>query len=207
MKRYIPVFALVVLTACNSNKPAEPETRTIQSTQPAALTADTTGLAQFQQWKAQNELATAQEAQEATQPVAPEPQKTATVVRQTRSTQKSTVRKPVRKPSTPASSQTPAATQPEPSAASTGTAGSGSSTSESPSTASAPATDPAPAEEKKGMSKSTKGAVIGGAGGAVLGAIINKKNRAAGAVIGGVLGAGVGYGIGKKKQKSDTTSH
>ena len=56
---------------------------------------------------------------------------------------------------------------------------------------------------KRGWSKSAKGAVIGGASGAVLGAVINKRNRAAGAVIGGVLGAGAGYGIGRKMDKKD----
>ncbi len=56
---------------------------------------------------------------------------------------------------------------------------------------------------KKGWSKSAKGAVIGGAGGAVLGGVINKRDRAAGAVVGGVIGAGVGYGIGRAEDKKD----
>jgi hypothetical protein len=57
--------------------------------------------------------------------------------------------------------------------------------------------------KKKGWSKSAKGAVIGGASGAILGAVINKKNRAAGAVIGGVIGAGGGYVIGRTMDKKD----
>jgi hypothetical protein len=57
--------------------------------------------------------------------------------------------------------------------------------------------------KKKGWSKSAKGAVIGGAGGAIVGAVVNKRNRAAGAVIGGVIGAGVGYGIGRGEDKKD----
>jgi Na+-translocating ferredoxin:NAD+ oxidoreductase RnfD subunit len=57
--------------------------------------------------------------------------------------------------------------------------------------------------KKKGWSKSAKGAVIGGAGGAVVGAVVNKRNRAAGAVVGGVIGAGVGYGIGRAEDKKD----
>lgn len=56
---------------------------------------------------------------------------------------------------------------------------------------------------KKGMSKSAKYAIIGGTGGAVLGAVINKRNRVAGGVIGGVLGGGLGYGIGRKQDKKD----
>lgn len=51
-------------------------------------------------------------------------------------------------------------------------------------------------QEKKPMSGKAKGAIIGGATGAIGGAIINKKNRAAGAAVGGVVGAGVGFGVG-----------
>jgi hypothetical protein len=54
----------------------------------------------------------------------------------------------------------------------------------------------APVQRKKGWSAKAKGAVIGGAGGAVAGAIINKRNRPVGALIGGILGAGAGTGIG-----------
>ena len=53
------------------------------------------------------------------------------------------------------------------------------------------------------MSNATKGAVIGGAGGAVIGAVLNKKNRGAGAVVGGVVGAGAGAIIGRQKDKKD----
>jgi len=57
------------------------------------------------------------------------------------------------------------------------------------------------AEKKKGWSKAAKGAVIGGASGAVLGGVLYKKNRALGAVIGGVVGAAGGYGIGRHMDK------
>lgn len=57
--------------------------------------------------------------------------------------------------------------------------------------------------QKKGWSKAAKYSVIGGAGGAVLGAVINKRNRVAGGVIGGVLGGGIGYGIGRSKDKKE----
>ena len=53
------------------------------------------------------------------------------------------------------------------------------------------------------VSKTAKGAIIGGVAGAAGGAIINKKNRAAGAVIGGVLGAGTGAVIGRRADKRD----
>ena len=57
-------------------------------------------------------------------------------------------------------------------------------------------------EEKKGWSNAAKGAVIGGVGGAVTGAILS-KNKVKGAIIGGVLGAGGGYVLGRKKDKND----
>ena len=65
---------------------------------------------------------------------------------------------------------------------------------------------PAKAAEKKGWSKAAKGTVIGAASGGVLGAVINKRNRAAGAAIGAVIGAGAGYGIGKTMDKKDGRS-
>lgn len=63
-----------------------------------------------------------------------------------------------------------------------------------------------PEAKKKGMSKAAKGAVIGGAAGAVGGAIISKK-KGLGAVIGGIVGAAGGYIIGKTKDKKDTSKN
>ena len=60
-------------------------------------------------------------------------------------------------------------------------------------------------EKKKGWNKATQGAVIGGAAGAVGGAILSKK-KGVGAVIGGVVGAAGGYIIGKNKDKKDKQS-
>lgn len=59
------------------------------------------------------------------------------------------------------------------------------------------------AKTKKGWSKAAKYAAIGGGGGAILGAVINKRNRVAGGIIGGVLGGGIGYGIGRGQDKKD----
>jgi hypothetical protein len=56
------------------------------------------------------------------------------------------------------------------------------------------------APAKKGISSAAKGAIIGGAAGAVGGAIISKDNTK-GAIIGGVAGAGAGYLIGRDKDK------
>ena len=60
---------------------------------------------------------------------------------------------------------------------------------------------PAKAVVKKGWSRKAKGATIGGAGGAILGAIINKDNRVKGGIIGGALGAGLGYVIGNEMDR------
>jgi len=57
--------------------------------------------------------------------------------------------------------------------------------------------------QKKGWSKAAKYAAIGGGSGAILGAVINKRNRVLGAVLGGVLGGGAGYGIGRSQDKKD----
>jgi hypothetical protein len=54
---------------------------------------------------------------------------------------------------------------------------------------------------KKGWSRKAKGAVIGGGGGAVLGAVIDKHNRLLGGALGGALGAGLGYVIGNELDK------
>lgn len=56
--------------------------------------------------------------------------------------------------------------------------------------------------EKKGWSKAAQGAVIGGAAGAVGGAIISKK-KVAGAAVGAAVGAAGGYIIGRDKDKKD----
>ncbi|TDG34982.1 glycine zipper 2TM domain-containing protein [Pedobacter changchengzhani] len=57
-----------------------------------------------------------------------------------------------------------------------------------------------PTAKKKGWSEAAKGAVIGGAAGAVGGALIDKK-KGRGAIIGGVVGAGGGYLIGRGADK------
>ncbi len=64
-------------------------------------------------------------------------------------------------------------------------------------------TNTAQSSKKKGWSKSAKYAAIGGGSGAILGAVINKRNRVAGGIIGGILGGGVGYGIGRSQDKKD----
>jgi hypothetical protein len=57
--------------------------------------------------------------------------------------------------------------------------------------------------KKKGWSKSAKYAVIGTTGGAVMGALINKKNPVKGAIIGGVVLGGGGYVFGRSQDKKE----
>ncbi|MBD1392710.1 glycine zipper domain-containing protein [Mucilaginibacter glaciei] len=57
------------------------------------------------------------------------------------------------------------------------------------------------AQESKGISKQGKGAIIGGAGGAVVGGLIGKN--VGGALIGGAIGAGGGYVIGNEARKRE----
>jgi len=57
-----------------------------------------------------------------------------------------------------------------------------------------------PTAKKQGWSDAAKGAVIGGAAGAVGGALIDKK-KGRGAVIGGLVGAGGGYLIGRGEDR------
>jgi hypothetical protein len=57
--------------------------------------------------------------------------------------------------------------------------------------------------KKKGWSKAAKYSVIGGVGGGVLGAVINKKDPVKGAVIGAVILGGGGYVLGRSQDKKD----
>jgi thiamine pyrophosphate-dependent acetolactate synthase large subunit-like protein len=54
MKLMLPFLSVVVLATACSNPKTDAD---VVKTTPATITADTTGLAQFQAWKAQNELA------------------------------------------------------------------------------------------------------------------------------------------------------
>jgi uncharacterized protein YcfJ len=58
------------------------------------------------------------------------------------------------------------------------------------------------ATRKKGWSNRAKGTVIGGVGGAVVGAAVSKK-KGKGALIGGAVGAAGGYIIGNEKDKKE----
>lgn len=168
-KIFFALSTVAVMASCSNNNP-----RTAAETKPLTPAIDTAGLAQFQAWKAQNELAVANQLA-AQNGLAAQP---AEVVRE----RVVYVEKPTTRRSTSTARRS----------SSSSNSGSGTSTSTSTNTA-----------KKEGWSKAAKGAVIGGVGGAAAGAIINKRNRAAGAVIGGVVGGAVGYGIGRSKDKKD----
>lgn len=115
---------------------------------------------------------------------------------------------------TPAAADKQETTKPSPSKSTSNTTGSNSNSSQSTSgnsnagsngdgTASSGSGTTETATEKKGWSKTAKGAVIGGVTGAAAGAVINKKNRGVGAVIGGVTGAAAGAVIGDQMDKKD----
>jgi hypothetical protein len=154
MKRVLPILgitavAVILFTSCGNKQSPE---------QLASVTVDTTGLAQFESWKKQQEFAAQYAAYQA------EMEKKTPKATTSRSV---APKKYNKTGSMSTSTSYPAKT----------------------------------VEKKKGWSRAAKGAVIGGASGAVLGAVISKKNRALGAVIGGVAGAGAGYGIGRHLDK------
>lgn len=153
MKRILSVIALasVVAISCNTN-PQAPNTTQLNS-------VDTTGFAQFQQWKAQHELSTPDQYGQTSTSANTANRQTVVYVPEHRTVRHYRSGRTVY-------------------------------TSSSSNTA-----------YRRGWSRAAKGAVIGGAGGAILGAVIDRKSRLAGGVIGGVLGAGAGYGIGRHLDK------
>lgn len=184
MKKLLPILGITALTAVACN-PLPNQTDSAQAVQQKVSQPDTTGMAAFNAWKAQNELASVNAYQQ-TQQEKPVPEKTRTIVKYV--PVKTSQPKPVSHTSSSSSSSTSSEQTNSGSTASSGTANSGTSQT---------------AEKKEGWSKAAKGAVIGGVAGAAGGAILNKKNRVVGAVIGGVVGAAGGYGIGRTMDKKD----
>lgn len=192
-KIFFALSTVAVMASCSNNNPkTAAETQTIKP----ATVADTAGFAAFQKWKAENELAVANQMAQQNQ-VAPTQQPTKEIVRE----RVVYVDKPAPKKSRSASSKSTATSKtavPEASSTSSTSAPAASSTGSGVYNSTSENT-----AKKKGVSKAAKGAILGGVGGAVAGAVINKRNRGVGAVIGGVLGAGAGYGIGHSKDKKD----
>jgi len=161
MKKLLPIFSIllisvILISACNSKTAVDANTGKVLTY------IDTAGLADFQKWKAQNEL-----------------KDPAVYYNQGAEV---SMNRPVRKtPKSYSSVQRNSNT------------GGGSLNSVSQ--------YPAKTTVKKGWSRKAKGAAIGGGGGAILGAVINKNNRLVGGAIGGALGAGIGYVIGNELDK------
>ncbi len=184
MKKFLPILSLAFLATACTTAPQADEKETAAAAMLNAVPAfnpDTVGLAAYQQWKAQNELANAAQFDVAPQAAAPARQKTVAY---------KAPRKVVAKKKT----SVPRASAP----ASQGPVYNGD---EGTSVASETVNEAK--AEKEGWSKAAKGAAIGTTAGAAAGAIIGKKNRVLGGVIGGVVGGAVGYGVGRKMDKKD----
>jgi hypothetical protein len=176
------IAAAALFAACNSNPRTDANVKPLTAPGVTIL-ADTSGLSEFQAWKAQKDQGLESNA------IAPGSKTVVAYADDNNSAVRNAA--PVRKSSVARRSTSTR------SRTANRTYSSGSSTVYEPA-----ATTTVPAR-KKGWSKAAKGAAIGGAGGAIAGAIIGKNNRALGAVIGGVVGGGVGYGIGRSKDKKD----
>jgi hypothetical protein len=177
MKKLLSIFSIAaIMTACTSNadKVAAENARLQSFRDSVRLAADTAGLAEYQAWKSQREI-DVNEDLNTENTVASAAAPAAAASRNYSSTRRASTSTARR------------------STGSRSSGGGGTMTSTSSNTA----------QQKKGWSKAAKGAVIGGAGGAVAGAVINKRNRGVGAVVGGVIGAGGGYIFGRSKDKKD----
>lgn len=192
MKRLLPFLSIaLVMAACNTDADKIAATNPAAGLQQAPVNRlDTAGFAEFQNYKAMNELGSIEEPIQQEQIVAaPVRKATAAPVRKV---SKSVASAPKKVASSSSSNSSTASNSSSGSTVSAGDDGDG-----------AGAGEVAQASEKKGWSKAAKGAVIGGVTGAATGAVINKKNRAVGAVIGGVVGAGGGYVLGRGMDKKD----
>ena len=171
------IFSVVLFAACNSKKETSEREMVLltDSMYKSNLKSDTAAVA------AQPELA----APEVTPPIV----KTKSPVRRkTNTTYNQPVKNNTKTPPVVVNNPTTA-----PAPAPTGTTG-------TETTAGTGTTATPEAKKKEGISKAAQGAIIGGVGGAVAGAVIGKGGK--GAVIGGVLGAAGGYILGRKKDRT-----
>ncbi len=205
MKRFLPFLSLAIITAaCNTSPELTQKDATGAYLTAPATQTDTAGLAEYQDWKAQNELAEL-EAEQENEAIAETPVKTVA------SKPKTVAKAPVRKSASSTVAKKPATQTPPPvreennsnSEGSTGNSTVGTGTGSGSGSGEGGAGTGTEVAKKEGMSKAAKGAIIGAVGGAAGGAVINKKNRAAGAIIGAVIGAGGGYVIGRKMDQKD----
>jgi hypothetical protein len=199
MKKILPIASLIVLfAACKQNKDLEVKQNVVS--------ADTSALYMS------NASTDAGKFVQATPVVPSEPKEKVRIVYVDRPVIKEvkTEQKPVEQKQSPQAGtvSTPSSTPPiSTTRDSTSTAGAGSKSGPvagSAGNTGKETTTTAPSKEvkKKGWSTAAKGAVIGGVGGAVVGAVLS-KNKAKGAVIGGVVGAVGGYIFGRSKDKQN----
>jgi hypothetical protein len=219
MKKTILTIAIAgFFAACNS-KPSEISTVT---TTTAKVVEDTTGLAQFKEWKEQQQITNTEAVNEVQEDintsavnetkverptekprvVVHQPVRERSVARKYTPVQRATSQRPVR--TREANGTDVAAVGDGSNKETTTSAGSSTGTNTGTSDGDIAGTQPETAEAKKdeGWSKAAKGATIGAGSGAVVGAIISKK-KGKGAVIGGVIGAAGGYVLGRKQDKKE----
>ncbi|OLY91190.1 YMGG-like Gly-zipper [Cnuella takakiae] len=173
MKKILSVVTIAAFMASCTSSPNNSAVTAVPQTAPVV---DTTGLAQFQAFKRQQELMRINE-QNIPEEVAPAAVAAAPAAA-------AVAKAPARRSTSSGASRT-------------------RSTSPAYEEGSMSSTSGNTAKAKKGWSKAAKGTAIGAGSGAVLGAVINKKNRAVGGVIGGVAGGAIGYGIGRSQDKKD----
>ncbi len=181
MKKFIlPLLSVLVLTACSSKKSSDLEnTKQIVLTAPAVANADT---------MVTNEVAENNK---------PEPKQ---IINNYYAAPKQTnlPKKKVQQP--PVVINTPAPVQPEVIAPVVTAPSTNSGTDVATNGAgNVPEAAPVEVKKKKGISDAGKGAIIGGVGGAVAGAVIGKNGK--GAAVGAVIGAAGGYILGRKSDK------
>jgi hypothetical protein len=224
-KGLLSIAIAAILASCSNNKPAEQAVST-----PTISSQDTIGLSDYKEWKEKQELQGPQQTftspgvTEIAPPAEEKPAKPVVIYRDapvherrvaktSKPARSSVYKAPAEKTEKPGIAKSPAPqgsdTKREPygRGTSTGTGTdastsgeSGTSNEEDKTVASSPTE--VPAKKDGGWSKTAKGTAIGGASGAVIGAIFS-KNKAKGAVIGGVVGAAGGYIFGKNKEKKE----
>ncbi|MFN2458216.1 MAG: glycine zipper domain-containing protein [Chitinophagaceae bacterium] len=173
MKKILPAFTIAAVMAACNSN-----SKTGAEDATVISSSDTVGLSEFQAWKAQNELTPANRA--FAQGYAEGFAAAGLTASKQSAVNYASARKTLPKSYASNSRRS----------YSSGSNGSMSSTSSN-------------TAKRSKWSKAAKGAAIGGGSGAILGAVVHKKNRGVGAVVGGVAGAGVGYGIGRHLDKKD----
>jgi hypothetical protein len=193
------VAATIIFASCGNNKPVETITTSTEIKMP-----DTSGLAEFQQLKEQqqndmNIINEVPRSYEATPLTNNRPSRPAVVYRTAPQRQRQVAR--ISKPAPRSTKKSGVRTSND----RYGNESAGSETSETTVGTGPVVTAPTETPEvakKKGWSKAAKGTAIGAGSGAVLGAIIG-KNKGKGAVIGGIIGAAGGYVLGRGQDKKD----